>query len=285
MIPSLKVIGVPEHFNLPWLEAIEDEKFLKEGIQVSWNDEPGGTGAMCKALREGTADCAVLLTEGIITDIVNGNPSRIISGYVVSPLIWGVHTGFDNPLKHYRESFNKKYAISRFGSGSHLMPQVDALTKDLDIPRDNFNVVGGLEGALKSLSAEETDVFYWEKYTTKPYVDSGQLRRIGEFITPWPCFVIAAREEVIQNRSQELKALLKAIHKKCLEFMTDENSIERVAYRYEQRSEDVERWFHSTVWADHSMVNPRTISNVVYSLNKTGIIDSEPAFEDLVWSA
>ncbi|NNK81044.1 MAG: uracil-DNA glycosylase, partial [Flavobacteriales bacterium] len=186
MIPNLRVIGVPEHFNLPWLEAIEDEKFLANDILITWSDEPGGTGAMCKALRDDKADCAVLLTEGIITDICKGNPARIISGYVVSPLIWGVHTGGDNPLKKYAKSFGCRYAISRYGSGSHLMPQVDALTKDTSIPEENYSVVGGLEGALKSLEAQETDVFYWEKYTTKPYVDSGLLRRIGEFVTPWP---------------------------------------------------------------------------------------------------
>ncbi|NNC84193.1 MAG: uracil-DNA glycosylase [Flavobacteriales bacterium] len=282
---TLRVIGVPEHFNLPWLEAIEDEKFLREGLSVSWKDEPGGTGAMCKALREGDAECAVLLTEGIITDIIRGNPSRIISGYVVSPLIWGVHTGAANPLRYHRDCYDKQIAISRKGSGSHLMPQVDALIKETSIPSDNFQVVGGLTGALESLEAQETDVFYWEKYTTKPYVDSGQLRRIGEFITPWPCFVIAAREDVIRQRSVDLRTLLQVIQRECLAFMTDEHSIERVASRYEQKHEDVERWFHSTVWADHSMVNPRTVQNVIYALKSTGIIEKEKPIEELVWSS
>ncbi len=281
---EVRVVGVPEHFNLPWHLAIEDKFFEREFLNIVWRDEPGGTGAMCKALRDETTDCCVLLTEGIITDIIRGNPSRIISSYVISPLIWGVHTGVDNPLTNYRESFDKRYAISRYGSGSHLMPQVDALTKEKKIPSNNFHVVGGLEGGLKSLAANETDVFYWEKYTTKPYVDSGQLRRIGEFLTPWPCFVIAATEKAIKEKPDALRRMLKVIHEENMRFMSDLEVVKHlVSERYSLRPQDVERWFHSTVWADHAWLNPHTIENVLYSLKKTGIIENGKPIEELIW--
>ncbi len=53
---SLKVGGVPEHFNLPWHQCIEEKKFEEEGINIIWKDFPGGTGAMTKALRNGEID-------------------------------------------------------------------------------------------------------------------------------------------------------------------------------------------------------------------------------------
>lgn len=281
---KLRIMGVPEHFNLPWHLAIESGAFEKNGLEVEWVDEPGGTGAMTKALREEEVDCCVLLTEGIVSDICRGNSSKIISGYVVSPLIWGIHTGAKNSLQHHSEIYDKRFAISRFGSGSHLMPQVDALTQELKLAEDQFHVIRNLEGALSSLTDLETDVFYWEKYTTKPFVDSGQLRRIGEFITPWPCFVIAATSKCIEGKGEALLDMLKVIQAECTTFMRKPIiSIAQVADRYQQKAADVERWFHSTVWADHSNLNPQTIQNVMYSLQKTGVIEEGKSFEELVW--
>ena len=39
---------------------------------------------MCQMLRDGEADMAVILTEGIVKDIVAGNPSKIVQIYVQS---------------------------------------------------------------------------------------------------------------------------------------------------------------------------------------------------------
>ena len=99
----------------------------------------------------------------------------LISKYLNTPLIWGIFSGKENPIQYYGEIYSKRYAISRLGSGSHLMPIIDAQNKNNIIAPDQFVLVKNLEGALASLSALEADVFYWEKYTTKPYVDSGQL--------------------------------------------------------------------------------------------------------------
>ncbi|MEP3090154.1 MAG: ABC transporter substrate-binding protein, partial [Nonlabens ulvanivorans] len=40
---TIKIGGVPEHFNLPWHFAIEDGAFEKEGIDLQWQDVPEGT--------------------------------------------------------------------------------------------------------------------------------------------------------------------------------------------------------------------------------------------------
>ena len=56
---KLTITGVPEHFNYPWLQVIEKQPFLTKGIQLEWIDEPKGSGAMNKSLREGTTDLAI----------------------------------------------------------------------------------------------------------------------------------------------------------------------------------------------------------------------------------
>ena len=164
----IRIGGVPEHFNLPWHLAMEEGLFAAKDIAVEWVTFKGGTGQMTKALRNNEVDICVLLTEGIIKDIINGNPSKIISQYINTPLIWGVHTGTDNPLQSYKQVYDKRFAISRFGSGSHLMPIVDANSKGFQLEEDQFIIIKNLEGALKSLSSNQSDVFYWEKFTTKP---------------------------------------------------------------------------------------------------------------------
>ena len=113
---KIRLGGVPEHFNLPIHLAYQGGEFAKRGVDLEWITYKGGTGEMTKALREGKVDACVLLTEGIIKDIIAGNKCKIISLYVNTPLIWGIHTGAKNELKHHDEIFDKRIAISRFGS-------------------------------------------------------------------------------------------------------------------------------------------------------------------------
>lgn len=280
----IKIGGVPEHFNLPIHQAIDRGEFQAKGLDVEWTTFKGGTGQMTKALRNNDVDACILLTEGIIADIINGNPSKIISLYVNTSLIWGVHTGANNSLNNYQDIFSTQYAISRFGSGSHLMAIVDANSKDKRIIQEQFAVIKNLEGALESLTSQETDVFYWEKFTTKPYVDNGTLRRIGEYHTPWPCFVVAATQKAIDEKPEQLIRMLRTIHDSCDRFMIHADvSMQEVATQFEQKPKDVERWYHSTEWATHGWVNDKMTNAVVYNLKTAGIIQPEQDIPELIW--
>lgn len=280
---TIRIGGVPEHFNLPIHLAKEKGQFAKRGVNIEWTTFRGGTGQMTKALREDEIDVCILLTEGIITDIIRGNKSKIISNYVISPLIWGVHTAADNPLDNYRDIYSKKYAISRFGSGSHLMAIVDAVSKEKKLIKEQFHVIKNLDGALESLKKHETDVFYWEKYTTKPYVNSGQLKRVGEFLTPWPCFVIAASEKILEEQPENIIRMLRTIHDSTDLFMQNDDAIKLVSERYGQRMKDVEKWYHSTEWAIHGWVSNKMLRSVVYALKSANIIDENVEIPRLVW--
>lgn len=138
---TIRLGGVPEHFNLPIHLANEGGKFEKRGINLEWTTFKGGTGQMTKALRNKEVDACVLLTEGVITDIIRGNESKIVSIYVTTPLCWGIHTGAQNTLDNYDDIFSKTYGISRFGSGSHLMAIVDANSKGHKIQQEQFNII------------------------------------------------------------------------------------------------------------------------------------------------
>ncbi len=280
---TIKLGGVPEHFNLPIHLAKERGDFSERGINLEWTTFKGGTGQMTKALREKEVDACILLTEGIISDIIRGNPSKLISIYVKTPLIWGIHSGANNPLNSYEDIFSGTYGISRFGSGSHLMAIVDANSKGHKLTEKQFSIIKNLDGALDSLSKLETDVFYWEKYTTKPYVDSGQLKRVGEYLTPWPCFVIAATEDILEREPENIIRMLRVIHDSCDKFMQDAQAISLVSKRYEQKIEDVERWFHATEWAIHGWISDKMLKSVIYNLTLANIIPEGSEVPDLVW--
>lgn len=282
-LTEIKIGGVPEHFNLPIHLAKEQGEFTKRGIDLSWTTFKGGTGQMTQALRNNEVDACILLTEGIVADIYRDNPSKIISVYVNTPLIWGIHTGANNDLKSHQEIYTNTYGISRFGSGSHLMAIVDATQKELILQEEQFKVIKNLDGALTSLQKLETDVFYWEKYTTKPYVDKGILRRIGEFSSPWPCFVIAATEKAIKEKPEALIRMLRTIHDATDQFMQDDSIIEEVSNRYEIQLKDVERWYHSTEWSIHGWVSNKMLKSVVYNLKLANIIDSNAEKRELIW--
>ncbi len=279
----LRLGGVPEHFNLPIHLAKEKGRFENRGIDLQWTTFDGGTGQMTKALRNNEIDACILLTEGIIKDIANGNPSKIVSVYVNSPLTWGIHTGVDNKLQNHSEIYGKKYAISRFGSGSHLMPIVDATGQDNKLETEQFVIIKNLTGALESLQAGESDVFYWEKFTTKPYVDAGKLRRIGEYVTPWPCFVIAVRNEILDESPEAVIRMLRVIHDECDRFMYNDQAIEMVSERYKIQKPDVERWFNSTEWAIHGWVSDKMLKNVIYNLQVAGILGTDQELPELIW--
>ncbi len=280
---TIRLGGVPEHFNLPIHLAMEDGSFEGRGVKVEWTDFKGGTGQMTKALRDGEVDACILLTEGIIKDIIDGNNSKIISGYVNTPLVWGIHTGVKNSLEYHGQIYDKQYAISRFGSGSHLMAIVDATINDKKINRDQFSIIKNLDGALESLNNHSTDVFYWEKYTTKPYVDAGQLKRVGQFITPWPCFMIAATDEILAKEPESIIRMLRTIHDSSDKFMQTDDNIPLVAKRYNQKVKDVTQWYHRTEWAIHGWVSDKMLRSVIHNLKVAEILNDEDTVPELVW--
>jgi ABC-type nitrate/sulfonate/bicarbonate transport system substrate-binding protein len=246
--------GVPEHFNLPWYLTLSNKEYTDVDINLRWKDYHGGTGQMCKALREKEIDLAVILTEGIIRDIINGNDCKIIQVFVQSPLIWGIHVANNSNYHEISDLKGTAAAISRFGSGSHLMAYVNAENRGWDIESDlNFEVIKNLDGALENLPKGNGDYFMWEKFTTKPFVDNGPLRLLGECPTPWPCFVIAVRKEVWKENKKDVKKILEIINKTTSRFKEIDGIDQMIATRYDQKLEDVQTWLSLTEWSQENL--------------------------------
>ncbi len=267
--------GVPEHFNLPWYIALRDKDFQEKEINLRWKDYPGGTGQMARALREKEIDMAVILTEGIVRDIINGNECKIVQVFVKSPLLWGIHVAANSEYESVSDLKGTEAAISRFGSGSHLMAFVNAEILDWDLKNDlSFKVIKDLEGALEGLPKGNGDYFMWEKFMTKPHVDNGTLRLIGESPTPWPSFVIAVRNDVLESDAESVKSILKVINNTTSNFKNIPDIDEMIAIRYGLKIEDVWEWLSLTEWSDRQLTS-KELENIQQKLVELDLIKNK----------
>lgn len=278
---TIKIVGVPEHFNLPWHLCIENGEFEVEGIDLEWTDIPEGTGKMCQMLRDGETDMAVILSEGIVKDIVGGNDSSIVQVFVQSPLIWGIHVAANSPYQTITDVEHKKVAISRYGSGSHLMAIVNAQNNNWNTETLEYELVNTIDGAVESLTNGTSDYFMWERFMTQPLVDKGVFRRIGECPTPWPCFVIAVRNEVLEKHPQTIARILEIINETTLEFK-DIPSIDRtLASKYHQKLEDIQQWLRLTQWSQKPL-DEKVLNKIQNQLFDLKIIDKKGTFAEIV---
>ena len=268
---TIKIAGVPEHFNLPWHLCIENNDFSNANIDLQWTNVPEGTGKMCQMLRNSETDIAVILTEGIVKDIVAGNPSKIVQIYVESPLIWGIHVAAKSNFKTLENLENTKIAISRSGSGSQLMAYVNANNQGWNTNNLQFEIVNTIDGAVDALTNETADYFMWERFMTKPFVDSGVFRKIADCPTPWPCFVIAVRNEILEKHPKAIDKILEIINHNTSIFKDISKIDKTIASRYNLKIEDTQEWLSLTEWSQEQLTEKEFV-NIQNQLFKLGII-------------
>lgn len=278
---TIKIAGVPEHFNLPWHLCIDDGEFEEAGIDLQWTDVPEGTGKMCQMLRDGETDVAVILTEGIIKDITAGNPSKIVQVYVKSPLIWGIHVASNSKYISINDLENTKAAISRFGSGSHLMSYVNAQNNNWNTEKLQFEIVNTIDGAVEALKKGDADYFMWERFMTKPLVDNGTFRKIDDCPTPWPCFVIAVRNEILENDPYIIEQILNIINTTTEEFKQIPSIDRTLASKYNQKLTDIQEWLSMTNWSQ-KQIDKQTLEKIQNQLYTLKIIENILPFEMII---
>lgn len=279
---DLKVGGVPEHFNYPWYITLKNKEYTQQNINLRWKDFSGGTGDMCAALRDGSLDIAIVLTEGIIKDIAAGNPSKIVQTYVQSPLIWGIHVEKSSKFKKMEDLEHAKIAISRFGSGSHLMAIVNAYNQNWDVSKLQFVEIGNLQGGIDALKNGTADYFMWEHFTTKPLVDDGIFRRIDDCPTPWPCFVIAVRDEILSNHLEDVKKVLNIINAETLIFKQKNDIAAILSARYQQKMEDIKEWLKITEWNAGKPITSNLISRIQNKMISFNVLEEKKNAKEFI---
>ncbi len=276
----LRVGGVPEHFNAPWHTAAVKGAFEDAALEVAWQDFHGGTGAMMRSLRDGEIDVAIALTEGIVSDMLSGDDSSptapvLLGTYVGTPLTWGVHVHSDSDVQCMSQlDGGTRFAVSRMGSGSHLMACVDARARGTDPRALEYEVVGSLNGARDALREGRALAFLWEKFTTKHLVDSGEWRRIGEVPTPWPCFSVAVSREAIEGSGAELLRMLQLVKAEAEELRGSADVARTIGLMFGQQTADVSEWLQGVEWVCDPAVSHSTLEQVMAALVEAGVLET-----------
>ena len=281
----IRIGGVPEHFNLPIHQAIELGEFSHLDVKIEFHEYPGGTGAMTSALAEDKLDVALLLCEGAVTNILRGHNHRLVKIYVGSPLIWGIHVAADSSINGIDEIQDKVYAISRAGSGSHLIAIVDAAERGWSIDKMKFSKVGNLAGAREKLGSGKVDVFLWERFTTQPLVDSGEFRRIGQREVPWPAFCVSANLTMIEKCGPQIRQIFEVIDRSCQRFKNRPDAADVISQTYGIRQVDANAWFEHVQWHEGFDRPDNTLEKLISYLKELDLVQGYAGDLDGIWHA
>jgi len=274
MTRPIRVGGVPEHFNLPWHLAVESGSFAAAGLAVDFHEYPTGTGALCADLRAERLDMVVALTEGLLLDIVKQRETVLLAPYVLSSLCWGIHVATDSPYHLASELKQTQFAVSREGSGSHLMARLWEQQQGWPLESLSLQAVGGLQALEEAVSSGAQSAFLWEKFTTLPRVKAGALRCIDYIHTPWPCFMIAVRPGWLAENRDAVTQLLEVLFAQTAQAMAQSaETIAAVSARYHLSEAEAQDWFSTVKWATAPSLSLPDITQTLKTLDSLGLID------------
>lgn len=231
------ICGVPEHFNYPLKQA------LKKHPQHTWEDCTGGSGQMRQKLNGGEVDYAVMLTEAAVYAILQGDDLDIVTEYVSTPLFWGIYCNSNKPNNSASDS-SLPLLVSRFGSGSHLIPFAKAHQEGYAY-NPEIKVISNLDGALQYFNQGGDGLFYWEEVTTEPYLKNNSITKIGLFPAPWPSFVLVKRK----STRDKLKSVLHDAEVEAKKLKSNRVlSIKTLCTVYNLDKAETEKWLNRTEW-------------------------------------
>lgn len=284
----LRIGFIPEHFSTPLHFA--QKHYALEADLIPF---PTGTGALTSALKStdtsSRIDIAIGLTEGFVADLGKSKAQDSSSGYglvgtyVESPLCWAISTGIDRKdLQSVKDIKDSRVGVSRIGSGSYVMSFVLADQQGwLGRSGGPFEVVpiGDFAALRKAVNEENrAEFFMWEHFTTKHFWDTKEIKRIGEIYTPWPSWVVVAREGV------EVEDLLEKLNLGVKHYLENtEEAVEHITNTMQYSTEDALEWMKTVRFAkDVKGVRPKMIDDTAGVLHKAGVLHEAGGSEHMI---
>ena len=147
---------------------------------------------------------------------------------------------------------------------------------------NKFEVKGNFENLRNSVNDKSTDAFMWETFTTKPFYDSGEIRRLGDITTPWPCFMIAMLQNTVSDRLVEIQHFLAVLQMCCDDFARDSKIMPiLVAQKYGLKEEDARQWYNQVRITAADMVSETALERTLSVLIETQVIPETSNVTDL----
>lgn len=282
---KLIIGGVDEAFNVPWKRIVLRQPLQERNVELEWIDFGGGTGQIMRALNSGEIHAAIVLTEGVVADICRNNGSRIYSSYVTSPLEWGIHVHEDSSIQSINDLIDKSYAISKFGSGSHLMAILNAYERAWSVNDLKFVEVNNLQGGLNALNNKTADVFFWEKHTTRSYLKPNHLRYVDSFRGPWGAFVLAVNAKLSDSQLEAIHETFKLVLSEAENFKLSHLSAPHITRFNNMDLPTAQSWLRSTNFAFSIGKNQLEVMKVKEVMFQSGILKKEEIEQDAIFIA
>lgn len=278
---KIRLGGVPEHFNYMWHLGSTREVLYNFGFYFDWTDYPGGTGAMVQALERDELDMAIMLTEGAIAAVAGGKDYQILFPFVMSPLIWGVFTKNQRskmlPVKYQ----DAKFAVSRMNSGSHLMSLFLAQRANESLTDSNFVISNDLQGAKEQINSENADYFLWETYMTRPLVEAGVFREVGQISAPWPAFVFVRKRSTGFPDAELWK---QAVYEFTSDYLNQNRSeiIQGICDSFSLNEAIANQWLNEVRYYDNNEYWKDRLTAAVIIMHSKGMIGRMPSLDELI---
>ncbi|GAA99230.1 uncharacterized protein L969DRAFT_23106 [Mixia osmundae IAM 14324] len=273
---TFKVGFVPEQVSLP-IYRLADADSSIELVEC-----PGGTGEMIGRLNENEVDVAIALTESLIAGLATGKGRyKLVGSAVDSPLNWAVVTGKKSSYESIGDLRKTVIGISRVGSGSQVMANYMAWQQKWFSDAANetvepieFVVLNTFEALRNATNDGTISAFLWEWYTTKPYLDSGEVRFIGSVVTPWPSWTIARS---LASQPEAVTSFLDNLSKHTREADSqasrDGPNVDYIVHKFGYNREDFVEWQKNVKYPhDTRIVKEGLIISVLDTLGRAGVV-------------
>jgi len=138
-----------------------------------------------------------------------------------------------------------------------------------------FEVVpaGKFDALRKAVKDSSADFFMWEHFTTKHFWDNGELKRIGEIYTPWPSWMITARDPT----DSKLQDMAEKINKGVRYYLENrEEAIKHITTTMQYSKEDAEEWMKTVEFTqDVRGVDAKVVEKTISILQKAGVLTED----------
>jgi sulfonate transport system substrate-binding protein len=145
-----------------------------------------------------------------------------------------------------------------------------------DVSEIDFVTIGGIDNLVESLENEECDIFLWEKFMLKQYVNLNKLEYVETIDTPWPCFMVACRNDVLEENEEGVRGVLKGLFESSKLFKKErEKSIKMIEEKCHLSNEDSEKWFDNVEFSKDGVIDVDVMKNAIDILNQVNVIQKE----------
>jgi ABC-type nitrate/sulfonate/bicarbonate transport system substrate-binding protein len=165
------------------------------------------------------------------------------------------------------------------------MAVVHARDRGWSVEQLEFVIVQNLAGAVDAFAAGAADVFFWEKFMTKPLVDAGKFRRVAEFAAPWPAFVACVADAASEEQRTAFARVLTLVLDEARALHARPDAAALIAARHGLLVTDVAEWLTTTRWSDRVRIAPQDVDPACSTLLSLGVLARSVAARDCLLRA